>query len=434
MKFDTSPVKGTRDFLPEEMILRQKIIEKIKNIFEIFGFSPLETPALEKWEILAAKGAGGSEVLKETYRFKDKGGRDIGLRYDLTVPLARVIANNPNLQLPFKRYQIQKVWRYGDVKRGRLREFLQCDIDIVGTENLVADAEVIACAVKVLEELGFKNFFVRLNSRKLLTALVIYAGISKEKVLEVFRSIDKLDKIGLDGVKEELKEKGFSKQQISKIEEFLKISGEPFEILKQAEKLVGEIEEGKSGIKELRELVEYLKEFGVYDKIRLDLSLARGLDYYTGPIFEIWCEERGIGSLAGGGRYDELIGLFAGRKVPATGISLGIERILEILKERTKKIEKTKVKVFVAAATDDVKKDVFKIVKMLRENGIKTDFDLKGRKLKRQLEYADSLQIPFVVIVGKEELKEDCVRLRDMRKREERKVKINELIQTLTKS
>ncbi|MEM5794540.1 MAG: histidine--tRNA ligase [Candidatus Aenigmatarchaeota archaeon] len=426
---ELKPLKGTRDFLPEEMIIRQKILEKVKNTFELFGFQPLETPALESWEILSAKGAGGEEILKETYNFEDLGKRRVGLRYDLTVPLARVVASNPNLPLPFKRYQIQNVWRYGDVSKGRLREFLQADIDIVGSESMLADAEVIACAVSCLNSLGFKNFLVRINNRKILSALVKFVRIEEEKALEVFRSIDKLEKIGEEKVKKELEEKGISQDSIKKIFDFIKIDETPEKVFEKIKDL--SFDEGKEGIEELKEIVFYLKEMGTDAKIKIDLSLARGLDYYTGPIFEISAEKE-IGSIAGGGRYDKLIGIFAKKEIPATGISLGIERIIEVMKKR-KMVEekKCKTKVFVATINKEILKKSLPIIQKLRENGIETDFDLRERSLTRQLEYANSLGIPFVLILGEKELKEKKFRLRFMEKKIEKELSLDEVIRIL---
>ena len=292
-------IKGTRDFLPEEMILRQQVLEKIKSIFEIFGFQPLETPALESWEVLSAKGAGGPEILKETYNFEDLGGRRVGLKFDLTVPLARVIASNPNVNLPFKRYQIERVWRYGDIAKDRFREFLQADIDIVGSESVLADAEIIACVISTLTELGFKDFKVRLNNIKILSALGKNAGVSEEKIKDMCIAIDKFNKIGKSGVEKELTEKGFSKEATATILETvlenIKIKGE-FDF-KELEKSA----EYKEGFEELKQIISYLKSMKVEQKFEIDLSLARGLNYYTGPIFEVFAEE-GIGSIAGGGR------------------------------------------------------------------------------------------------------------------------------------
>jgi len=412
-------VKGTRDFLPEEMILRQQVLEKIKNAFETFGFQPLETSALETWEVLSKKGAGGEEILNETYNFKDKGERMIGLRYDLTVPLARVMADNPNLPLPFKRYQIGNVWRYGDVAKARFREFLQADVDIVGSESLLADAEVIACAIECFNALGIKEFYVRLNSRKILNEILKSSKISENKFTDVLRSIDKLDKISTDDVIKEIEGKGISKDSIKKLLTYTKIKGESEKVFKEA----GELE----GVNELKEIISYLKSMKLDSKVKIDLSLARGLDYYTGPIFEVFAEQ-GIGSIAAGGRYDNLIGLFLGRNIPATGISLGIERIMEVIKER-KIIEttKSKTRVFVVSVNDKLRDKVLEVVQMLREKSIKVDYDLRSRTLSKQLEYASFLGIPFAVIIGERELKENSVKLRNMKTGKEEIVKISQL-------
>jgi histidyl-tRNA synthetase len=424
---ELKPLKGTRDFLPEEMIIRQEVLDRIKNVFEIFGFQPLETPALESWEVLSAKGAGGEEILKETYNFEDLGKKRVGLRYDLTVPLARVVASNPNLNLPFKRYQIQNVWRYGDVSKGRLREFLQADIDIVGSESMLADAEVIACAISCFNSLGFKDFLVRLNNRKILSALIKFAGIEEKKSLEVLRSLDKLEKIGEEKVRKELEEKGIPKESINKIFELINVKKNP-------EKILEKNEDFEEGMKEVNEIISYLDLMGVKAKIKIDLSLARGLDYYTGPIFEV-SAEKGIGSVAGGGRYDNLIEIFSGRKIPATGISLGIERIIEVMKERKMiKERKTKVDVFVATINKEVLKKSLEIIQKLRESGIKTDFDLRERNLTRQLEYANSLGVPFVLIIGEKELKTKKFKLRDMVKKVEKEMDLGEAIKFLKKN
>jgi len=416
-------VKGTRDFLPEEMILRQQVLEKMKTVFEIFGFQPLETPALESWNVLSAKGAGGPEILKETYNFEDLGGRRVGLRFDLTVPLARVLASNPNLNLPFKRYQIEKVWRYGDIAKDRFREFLQADIDIVGSESALADAEIIACVIYTLTELGFKEFKVRLNNRKILSALAKYAGIPEEKVIDAFRTIDKYDKIGEEGVKKELLTK-ISGAATTKILEII-ISKEEL-VLEELEKLLPDNE----GVKELKQIISYLKEMKVEPKFKINLSLARGLDYYTGPIFEVFTEE-GIGSIVGGGRYDKMIGLFSGKDIPATGISFGIERIIEVMKERKMvEVKKSGIKVFVVAVNDKVRDKVLEIVQMLREKSISTDFDLRSRSLSKQLDYVNSLGIPNVIIVGEKELKNNSVKLRDMSTGIEVLVKIDNIVKS----
>ena len=426
MKFQ--PPRGTRDFLPEEMIARQKVLEVVRKNFELFGFQPLETPALESWDILSAKGAGGPEILKETYNFEDQAKRRIGLRYDLTVPLARVMADNPSLQLPFKRYQIEKVWRYGDVTKARFREFLQADIDTIGSDSMAADAEVIACAISTFVGLGFDKFVVRINSRKVLNAISEYAKIPEGKTSGALIAIDKLDKIGMEGVGRELNELKLTEESIKLVLDFIKTGGKPAEMLSKATKVLGNIPEGKKGIAELKELIAYLKKMNIKPKFRIDFSLARGLDYYTGPIFEVFAEE-GIGSIAGGGRYDKMIGVFSGKDVPAVGISLGIERVIEVMKERKMiKPVKTKTKVFVASVDDAVRGNVMETVQELRSNGIAADFDLRGRGLGKQLEYVNGLGIPYAVIIGKKELLIKKLKVRDMAKGEEKEVRMSELV------
>lgn len=420
--------KGMRDFPPQEMILRNFVLDTIRQTFESFGFDPLETPAIENWNVLSSKGGGGSEILKETYQFKDKGNREVGLRYDLTVPLARFMAMNPTLPLPFKRYQIGRVWRYSDIAKGRFREFWQADVDVIGSEDMLADAEVIACANSALKNLGFKKFTIRLNNRKILSALVKYAGVEERKTGEVFKIIDKLEKIGSKGVEEELSQLGLPDGIIKKVMKFVKIEGSPREILGKASKLVGDVEEG---LKETQQLLSYLKTLKIDSELKIDFSLARGLDYYTGPIFEIVASED-VGSIAGGGRYDEMVSVFLGKDIPATGISLGVERIIEVMKEREiVKLTKTKVKVLVANVNEEVIEDSLKIAQQLRGEGIATLMDLRKRKLTKQLAIANSLGIPYVVVVGPQELKEGKVTLRDMETGEQKKVKVDKIKEEL---
>jgi histidyl-tRNA synthetase len=419
-KYNMQTVKGTRDLMPEDKIIKDNIIEKIRSVSELYGFQPIETPALESWEILSKKGAGGENVIKEAYDFKDKAGRRIGLRYDLTVSLARVIASNPNMILPFKRYQTGKIWRYDDISKGRLREFSQADIDIVGSESMLADAEIILCALECLEKIGFDKFYVRLNNRKILTDLAKYAGVKENKTLDVLRIIDKFDKIGTEQVKKQMEEV-ISKESVKKILDFIKIKGKNDEVLKKAEKIIK-----SNGIGELKEILSFIKEDS---KVRIDLSLARGLDYYTGPIYEVFAE-KGIGSIAAGGRYDKLIGLFLKRDVPATGISFGIDRIIEVMKDR-KMMGNNKNIIFVAAVNDNVRRNAQDIVNKLRKAGKNVDYDLRDRKLSKQLEYASSIGSYCTVIVGEKELRQKSVKIRNMKTGKEEIVKISQLPEKL---
>lgn len=420
--------KGMRDIKPAEMRVRERILQIMKEIFGVYGFSPLETPAVENWEVLSAKGAGGEEILNETYNFEDKGGRRVGLRYDLTVPLARFIAMNPNLPLPFKRYQIGRVWRYGDVAKGRLREFWQADVDIVGSESMLADAEVVACAVDVFKALGFKEFVVRVNNRKILSAMIQFSGVEKERVWDALRVIDKLEKVGEKKVVEELLERGVGEEACNRLMELLMLKGSSEQLLEKAESLIGGMKEGKEGVGELRELVSYLGEMGCSEYARIDFSLARGLEYYTGPIFEVFFSKE-IGSLAGGGRYDRMIGLFLGREMPATGISFGVDRIAEVIPPAGDE----EGGVFVAY-TEGCLKDAVGVLTKLRRRGVSAVVDLRGRSLAKQLAYANSMNARYAVIVGKQEGREGKVKLRDFRSGEERTVGVEECIDLITQA
>lgn len=408
--FKLMNAKGVRDFLPEESIPRQNIINTLRGIFEKYGYSPLETPAIERYDVLSAKFAGGSEILKEIFRLSDQGGRDLALKYDLTVPLSKVIGMNPNIPKPFKRYQIQTVWRDGPVKLGRYREFTQCDVDIVGAKSMLADAEVLAIANEVFTTLGF-DFVIRVNNRKLLNGVLDYAGI-KENKIDAILSIDKLEKFGIKTVRDELETKGFERTGIENILKVLKVKGSNKDILEKVERMV-KSSEGKEGIRELKELLEYCEVMGV--EIQIDISLARGLEYYTGPIYEIYLKKSKVKSaVAGGGRYDKMIGMFIGKgEYPATGISFGLEPIFEALKERRKESVKTVTQVLVIPI--QTLKESIKIAKALRELGVKTEIDLLGRGISKNLNYANSLGIPYVIFVGKRELAKNKVKLRDMK-------------------
>lgn len=425
------PPKGTGDFLPEDMARRQFVLETIRKKFESYGFGCLETPAFEQWELLQAK--CGADIKEQIFRFKDKAGRELGLRFDLTVPLARVIAANPTLSKPFKRYQIQPVWRYEEVTAGRKREFWQCDIDIVGTADMTAEAECLACAVDCLKELGFKDFVIKLNNRKILEGLLVLADIPKELDLDTFRAIDKLAKITEAGVRDELKSRGLNEKQINKLFDLITLKGDCQEVLDKGKKLLKGIAIGEEGLAELQDIFELGKPYGLTSFLSIDFSLARGLDYYTGPIFEITAKAKAtIGAVAGGGRFDDLIQLVGGPPTPATGISLGIERIIEIMQEQQMfKLPKTTIKTFVAPVSDEVRIDALNVCQQLRVKGIACDTDLMSRKLSKQLEYASSLGIPYVAILGPTELKKNSVKLRDMRTGKEKLVKISELAKEL---
>ena len=424
-----SPPRGTRDFLPEEKLLRDALERKLEQVFQRFGFNPLETPAFERYEVLSSKYAGGSDILKETYRFRDQGDRELGLRYDLTVPMCRVVASNPSLAMPFKRYQIAPAWRDGPVKLARYRELVQCDVDTVGAASGIADAEVIAVACAALSELGF-DYEIRVNNRKLLNGVLEWAGVEEEKRGGAILAVDKLAKIGSEGVEKELLgERGVPIACVEKIMDFLRTSeGDADKVLEQLSRMLEKSEQGKQGLTELMEVLDFLDAFGVRDKIVFDASLARGLSYYTGTVFEGFLKNSQIASsVCGGGRYDGLVGGFSGKPVPAVGISLGLEVLLEAVKLGLSKplgTGKTVARVFVAPIK--TLNESIKIAQEFRAAGIPTALDLLERGVSKNLDYASKQGIPFVAIVGPREAKEGKVTLRDMSSGEEKLVSVAE--------
>jgi len=411
------------------MIKRRFVVETIRSVFELYGYDEIETPAFELLDVLTAK--CGPEVKEQIYAFKDKAGRDLGLRFDLTVPLARVVASHPDLPKPFKRYCISRVWRYEEPQSGRFREFWQADADIVGSAKMDADAEVIAVAISCLKRLGMRNFKVRLNNRKVLESIVASADVEREMWLSVFRAIDKLDKVGQEGVKRELKRLGLTDDQISTI--MMQIS--KYGSLDAVEREVSHVltERGKEGFNELAEIISNLELYNCSEYVVVDLSLARGLDYYTGPIFEVSAETNvNVGSVAGGGRYDNLIELLGGPPTPATGISLGIDRLVEVLSEANMlPMARTLTQAFVAYTNPSLKKEATAVAEKLRSEGIRVEVDVMGRKLDRQLKYADAKGIPYVVILGPQEVEKGVYRVKDMGARKERLVNLQELVELL---
>src|SRR3989344_515871 len=378
-------LKGFRDFLPKEARKRQYVLDTLKKVFESYGFEPLETPVLEYEEVLLGK--YGDEGDKLMYRFTDNGDRRVALRYDQTVPLARVVAQYQNeLPFPFKRYQIQPVWRAENPQRGRLREFLQCDIDIVGTDSLVADAEIVTVVAKSYDALGFKDYKILLNDRKIFNSI-------PQPAISI---IDKLKKIGAEKVEEELTKKGFDPEILAWVQ-----SAEKPETLS----LIGEIAKGM-GVDE--------------DKIVFEPTLARGLDYYTDMIFEIEIPEYPAGSVCGGGRYDKLIGMFANQVIPAVGCAFGFDRTLEAMEERGLLDGKIAVtKVLVTIFCPDCAGTSMRVAADLRDKGIATELWLdRNAKIEKQLKYADLKSIPYVIIIGPEEEKKGMGSLRNMKTRE----------------
>lgn len=401
IKIEPRTLKGFRDFLPREARKRQYVIEKLKKVFELYGFEPLETPTLEYEEVLTGKyGAEGEKLM---YRFTDNGGRKVAMRYDQTVPLARVVAQYANsLPMPFKRYQIQPVFRAENTQRGRYREFVQCDIDILGLESAASDAEIITAAYKSFDALGFKNFKILVNDRSVFGDLPTQAIII----------IDKLKKLGAEKVKEELKEKGFDPEVLTKIQ-------------------------NAALPDRLALTIKVARKMGVAkERIVFEPTLARGLDYYTGTIIEIESPDYTFGSLGGGGRYDNLIGMFArsassgqANKIPAVGFSFGFDRIVEAMEDLLlfpKDMRTTKVLVTIFSI--DYADRSMEICTSLRENNINAEIYLDANtKIEKQLKYADQKNIPYVVMLGPKESEKNIVTLRDMKSRDQKEISIEQL-------
>jgi len=423
-------VRGMRDLMGPEMYISDYLIETAVKVFRLLNYEPLDSPVLELWETLAAK--GGEEVESDTFKFTDKGGREVGLRFDLTVPLARIVATNPHLLKPFKRYAIGKAWRYDRPQAGRYREFTQADVDIIGASSPAADAEVVLVALEFFRRILGKDYVVRINNRKVLKGLTEKASIPDSLAYECFRAIDKLDKIGRDGVLEELKNRGIDAKQSDFLLDNIGLRGKGTDILEEFRELLKGSEIGLRGVDELRIMADIFEAANVTDVTEFDMSLARGLDYYTGPVFEgQYLGEPRVGSVAGGGRYDNLIEKLGGVPSPATGISLGIGRLIDVM--LAKGLGETlapRLDALIAPVTTSVLANGMRIMGDLVRAGISCEIDLMERNLKKLLEQADWKRARYVVIVGERDLKKGEVSLRDMTTKATRQVKLDSLVES----
>ena len=427
-KVEPRTLPGFMELLPEEQILFNQIKEKIEKTYQKFGFLPLDTPIIESSEVLLAKTGGETE--KQVYSFK-KGDTDISLRFDLTVPLAKFVAKNyGNLSFPFRRYQIGKVYRGEKVQKGRYREFYQCDIDIIGDGELsvLNDAELPSVIYNVFKELGFDDFTIKINNRKLLNGL--FESINqKENSVEILRIIDKIDKIGKDSVITELQKIEVSTEAINKIIDFIEIDGTSEEKIEKLKKLNISNEVFLEGLSELEQVVKYVEAFGVPQKnFMIDLTIARGLDYYTGTVYETFLNEyRELGSVCSGGRYENLAEFYTDKKLPGVGVSIGLTRLFYKLNE-LKLVEakqKSISKVLVIPMLENLEMPI-KIATMLRNNGISTEVFLNNKKLKAKMKYADKLKIPYVIVVGEDEEKTGIVKVKNMETGEEKELDLNQ--------
>lgn len=433
-----SLAKGTQDFLPQSAVPRQKVMGRLAQVFEKYGFEPLETPAFEKIETLTGKYGDEGEklIFKILKRGEDgkSGEADLALRYDLTVPLARVVAMYGELPRPFKRYQMAPVWRAERPQRGRFREFYQCDVDVAGSTSSLVEVELLSMAVETYTALGFTDFTVWLNHRQVLRGLIHAAGIPEAREVEALVTLDKLDKIGADGVSKELLERGFTHEQLQPLQTLMGLSGDNMTLLEQLSTLVGEHEGAKAGLGNLGEILRGLEQAGIpAGRVKISPVLARGLSYYTGAIYEVQVE--GFSSSIGaGGRYDNLVGLFSSRTVPACGFSFGLDRILMLLEERKLlSLESCRTQVLVPLASEEVKGACLKLASELRAAGVRVDVYPELQKLGTQLQYGTQRGIPWAVIQTGEELGKGGVNVRNLKTRAQTFVPREEVVTHLVR-
>lgn len=411
-------VKGTKDYLPEEQMLRNTIKRTCEETFEAYCCKPLETPILNMYDLMAYKYGGGSEILKEMYTLQDQGNRELALRYDLTIPFAKVVAMNPEIRLPFKRYEIGKVFRNGPIKQGRFREFVQCDVDVVGVESVLAEAELMVMALDIFNKLNL-DITIQYNNRKLLTGLLQAIQIPESQVQDVILSVDKLEKIGIDGVRNDLINREIQSETIDVLCKTLEtcMSMPLSEFDKVFPNLLV-----KEGVSELQELQQYLGALGIQSNTMFSPFLARGLTMYTGTIYEVFLTDGSIASSIGsGGRYDHIIDAFRNdnKSYPTVGISFGLDVIYTALiqKERVS----SAVNLFIIPLGTQAQ--CLKIAHTLRTNeNLKIELELADRKLKRALNYANKENIPYVLIVGEEEINNDVAVLRNMKESTEQTI------------
>ena len=428
-------LSGFMELLPQDQIKFNEMLDTIKNTYELYGFLPEETPIIESSEVLLAKAGGETE--KQIYSFK-KGDKDLSLRFDLTVPLAKYVAQYYNdLTFPYRRYQIGKVFRGERAQKGRYREFYQCDIDIIGDGKLsiINDAEIPSVIYTTFKNLGFDNFVIKINNRKILNGLFDELNISDKKT-EILIIIDKLEKIGMEAVKEELSKLNLSDEKINKIEQFFKIDGATDEKLEKLERLNFNSEIFKEGLEELKEVVKYVRLFNVEEKnFVVDLTIARGLDYYTGTVYETnLVGYESIGSICSGGRYENLASYYTKKNLPGVGISIGLTRLFYNLKELglLKSSKKSISKAGIIAMGVGIEEAV-KISNILRENNIPNEIYKEDTKIKNKFSYANNLDIPYVIIIGEEEKEKGLYTLKNMISGEQNMLTAEKILEVLNK-
>ena len=432
--------KGTRDFSPLEMMRRQYIFDKIRDVFRTFGFGPLETPAMENLSTLLGKyGDEGDKLLFKILNSGDYAAGlndeelrtasricEKGLRYDLTVPFARyVVQHQSEIAFPFKRYQIQPVWRADRPQKGRYREFYQCDVDVIGTRSLLCEVELIQIVERVFRTLGI-NVSLKVNNRKILYGIAETIGHA-DKMIDITVAIDKLEKIGLEAVKAELTERGIGSDAIEKLQPILELTGDNERKLAVLRDVIGSSAVGLEGISEMETIFGYVNRLGVELPIELDFSLARGLNYYTGAIFEVKALDFAIGSICGGGRYDGLVEEVGGKPTPALGFGLGLDRILMAMNEMGADFgNDAKCEVYIASLGEAAQMKAFQLTEKMHSCGIAADCDLCARGLKAQMKYADKIGAQYSIVLGDDEIANGEAVLKNMKTGEKKKISLND--------
>ncbi len=440
--------KGTRDFSPREMMRRTYIFETIKRVFRAYGYAPLETPSMENLSTLLGKyGDEGDKLLFKILNSGDYAANlsdeevrqaskicEKGLRYDLTVPFARyVVQHQGEIAFPFKRFQIQPVWRADRPQKGRYREFYQCDVDVIGSKSLLGEVELVEIVERVFRQLGI-SVTLKMNNRKILFGIAETIGHA-DKMVDITVAIDKLEKIGLEAVKAELLERGIDQEAIDRLQPILELSGSNTEKLDRLAEVIGSSETGMKGVEEMRTIFGYVEKLGIDLKVELDLSLARGLNYYTGAIFEVKANDYQIGSICGGGRYDDLTGIFGLPNTSGVGISFGADRIYDVmtgLELFPDEVNCTTKLLFLNFGGEEELASL-KLLRTIRDRGIAAEIYPEAAKMKKQMEYANRREIPFVVIIGQEELSTGVAGVKNMRTGEQSQLSFGALADFFSK-
>lgn len=413
-------LRGFRDFLPEEMRARRDVFDRVEDTVQSFGFREMDAPSLESLELFLVK--SGEELVDQTYSFEDKGGRDVTMIPEQTPSRARMIANNKALSKPIKWFSTSKRWRYEAPQKGRLREFYQTDIDIFGTDSVQADAEILAVAAEIMKALDVEDAVeILINDRRLIEGILSAHGVTGQE--DVMQVIDDKEKMAQDEFLKELQDLGLSADQAENIDELTNIAGPITEMVEEIAELAPEGEAAQDAVDRIRELRDTLESYGIADTVKIDLSIIRGLAYYTGLVFEIFDTKGELRAVCGGGRYDDLIELFGGEQTPAVGFAIGDAVIEELMKrEGVWPAEELETDVYVLPVSEDVRGEALKIVAELREEGLTVETDLKERSVGSQFDYADTINAETVVVVGKRDLEDGNVTVKDMQSGEEEPV------------